>query len=103
MPHVDPQTDRPRVGMGPTRAWPIRGLTLGFKAFDQFLHPDPEIPSRERPRFLLRPSITTAVITSRASDMAHLQDQEGANYVPGNLLTMSCNQSPLAPPRLIWL
>ena len=26
------QADRPRVGMGPTRAWPIRGLALGFKA-----------------------------------------------------------------------
>ena len=25
--------------------------------------------------------------------MAHLQDQEGANYVPRQVLTMSCNQS----------
>jgi hypothetical protein len=37
------------------------------------------------------------VITSRAIDMAHLRAKEGANYVPRHLLTMSCNQSPLAP------
>ena len=47
---------------------------------------------------LLRPSIMTAVITSRAIDMAHLRAKEGANYVPRHLLTMSCNQSPLSPP-----
>jgi hypothetical protein len=38
------------------------------------------------------------VITSRAIDMTHLRAKEGANYVPRHLLTMSCNQSPLAPP-----
>jgi hypothetical protein len=45
----------------------------------------------------------TAVITSRAIDMAHLRAKEGANYVPRHLLTMSCNQSLLgAPMRLAW-
>jgi hypothetical protein len=51
---------------------------------------------------LLRPSIVTAVITSRAIDMAHLRAKEGANYVPRHLLTMSCNQSPLAPHCSTW-
>jgi hypothetical protein len=40
----------------------------------------------------------TAVITSRAIDMAHLRVKEGANYVPRHLLTMSCNQSPPGAP-----
>src|SRR5215207_648983 len=53
-----------------------------------------DTPYSRATSLLLRPSITTAVITSRAIDMAHLRTKEGANYVPGHLLTMSCNQSP---------
>jgi hypothetical protein len=35
----------------------------------------------------------TAVITTRPSDIATSKINEGANYVPRHLLTMSCNQS----------
>src|SRR5215207_11489500 len=60
-----------------------------------------DTPYSRATSLLLRPSIVTAVITSRAIDMAHLRVKEGANYVPRHLLTMSCNQSPsgaLIPP-----
>src|SRR5512132_3779679 len=52
-----------------------------------------DTPYSRATSLLLRPSIVTAVITSRAIDMAHLRAKEGANYVPRHLLTMSCNQS----------
>src|SRR5829696_5507547 len=52
-----------------------------------------DTPYSRATSLLLRPSIVTAVITSRAIDMAHLRVKEGANYVPRQVLTMSCNQS----------
>src|SRR5687767_14449765 len=57
-----------------------------------------DTPYSRATSLLLRPSIVTAVITSRAIDMAHLRAKEGANYVPRHLLTMSCNQSPPGAP-----
>src|SRR5215218_8077773 len=57
-----------------------------------------DTPYSRATSLLLRPSIVTAVITSRAIDMAHLRAKEGANYVPRHLLTMSCNQSPRGAP-----
>jgi hypothetical protein len=41
-----------------------------------------DTPYSRATSLLLRPSIVTAVITSRAIDMAHLRAKEGANYVP---------------------
>src|SRR5215212_8591211 len=58
-----------------------------------------DTPYSRATSLLLRPSIVTAVITSRAIDMAHLRAKEGANYVPRHLLTMSCNQSPSPAPH----
>ena len=52
-----------------------RRLAFGVEAFDQGLHPeaaDAVVPGH---RTLVRPSTVTAVITSRASDMTHFQDQ----------------------------
>src|SRR5829696_1710119 len=57
-----------------------------------------DTPYSRATSLLLRPSIVTAVITSRAIDMAHLRVNEGANYVPRQVLTMSCNQSPPGAP-----
>jgi hypothetical protein len=93
------QADRPRAGMRaarsslePPRPWP---RTDGPASVHR-----PEIArSRGATSQLERPSNLTAVITSRASDMAHLRAKEGANYVPRHLLTMSCNQSPKAAPK----
>src|SRR5215207_4522389 len=56
-----------------------------------------DTPYSRATSLLLRPSIVTAVITSRAIDMAHLRVKEGANYVPRQVLTISCNQSPRGP------
>src|SRR5829696_1197385 len=57
-----------------------------------------DTPYSRATSLLLRPSIVTAVITSRAIDMAHLRVKEGANYVPRQVLTISCNQSPPGAP-----
>src|SRR5215203_6477034 len=59
-----------------------------------------DTPYSRATSLLLRPSIVTAVITSRAIDMAHLRVKEGANYVPRQVLTMSCNQSPSSAPHI---
>ena len=71
-----------------------RRHAVGLEPVDEFLHPDPGYSVLRATSLLLRPSIVTAVITSRAIDMAHLRAKESANYVPRHLLTMSCNQSP---------
>jgi hypothetical protein len=42
-----------------------------------------DTPYTRATSLLPRPSIVTAVITSRAIDMGHFRAKEGANYVPG--------------------
>ena len=91
---LHPQIDRVRIGMRAAGPRFERRHAVGLEAVDEFLHPDPDTPYSRATSLLLRPSIVTAVITSRAIDMAHLRAKEGANYVPRHLLTMSCNQSP---------
>jgi hypothetical protein len=48
-----------------------------------------DTPYSRATSLLLRPSIVTAVITSRAIDMAHLRAKEGANYVSGQEIVMT--------------
>jgi hypothetical protein len=60
------------------------------------VHPRPGTSrTRQRPRSCLRPYTVTAVITTRASDMAHLQDQQRLLTMSrDSLLTLSWNQTP---------
>ena len=68
---------------------PERGLTLSQVPGYQDLHLPPGHPVIPRHRALGRPSSTTAVITTRAIDVAHHPAHQDANDVPRHPRTMS--------------
>jgi hypothetical protein len=91
--------DHVRTAVRPPRAGPVGHLPFSLEAFDQGLHPKPR-----------QPVLTghLALGTSFHGDSGDHQPghrhtptpkiKRGVNYVPRQLPTMSCNQSPLAPP-----
>jgi hypothetical protein len=66
-----------------------RRLTLGQVPGHQDLHPAPGDPYSRATTLLDRPSRTTAVITTRATDIAHHPTHQDANDAPRHPRTMS--------------
>jgi hypothetical protein len=91
---LDLQADRPRVGVRLARPRLERRLPLGLESFDQGLHPKAGDAVVASDRTLGASLHGDGGDHEPGEGHAASKINRGANYVPRQLPTMSCNQSP---------